>query len=527
MEVKVIESSEIRIHKCYNCNEPQLSELDLKNHLLSCVKAEQEIDDDEYTEETTIDKPYKCNLCDNEFASASNLRRHLKRIHRETKQIECDICGMKIAVQLVNLHKSKVHGNIGLNNFECDICQGKFKSLGNLKHHFSRKHDKAKNFKCDICDQDFHSPGELKSHENVTHQGIRNLVQCKYCNIKITPAYLQKHINSIHLKNKDLKCSICSDTFALKDSLQKHMNFVHLGLENLSNSRRKSRSKQTCNFCQKIFVSRSVLKLHIDSIHLQKKHTCSICNEIFAFGQGLQRHVKAVHFKERKFTCGFCTKTFALKATLKLHEDSVHLKIRNFKCDKCDKAFTCSSNLSRHVKDAHIIEKIQCSFCNSTVNRSYIKVHEKEFHSKENISHKCDICNKSFFSKAVYRMHSKIHRTDPFTSDRCSEAFGDLSTLKTHKLNSHNENSTGYECSVCKKEYKSRQSCFSHEKIHEEGLQNCDQCKTVLKGKKSLKMHLKTVHSKNPKKFYCNFCLKSFSQKNNLNRHISVLHLNN
>ena len=88
MEVEIIESSDIRIHKCNNCNEAQLSELDLRNHLLSCVKSEQECTD-EYIEETTIDKPYKCNLCDNEFASANTLRRHLKTIHRAGLFISC------------------------------------------------------------------------------------------------------------------------------------------------------------------------------------------------------------------------------------------------------------------------------------------------------------------------------------------------------------------------------------------------------------------------------------------------------
>ena len=123
MEVEIIENSEIRIHKCIHCNETLLSELDLRNHLLSCVKAEQE-DDDECTEKDTIDKPYKCNLCDNEFASESTLRRHLERIHGETKQIECDICDMKFAEQCINVHKSKAHGyNADLSNFDCDICQ--------------------------------------------------------------------------------------------------------------------------------------------------------------------------------------------------------------------------------------------------------------------------------------------------------------------------------------------------------------------------------------------------------------------
>ena len=43
MDVEIVEDSEIdarlQIHQCSNCNERQLTELDLRNHLLSCQKA--------------------------------------------------------------------------------------------------------------------------------------------------------------------------------------------------------------------------------------------------------------------------------------------------------------------------------------------------------------------------------------------------------------------------------------------------------------------------------------------------------
>ena len=47
MDVEIINDSEIdsriRIHPCENCKEPQLTELDLRNHLLTCNKKEQDI----------------------------------------------------------------------------------------------------------------------------------------------------------------------------------------------------------------------------------------------------------------------------------------------------------------------------------------------------------------------------------------------------------------------------------------------------------------------------------------------------
>ena len=46
MDVEIINDSEIdsriRIHPCENCKEPKLTELDLRNHLLTCKNEEQE-----------------------------------------------------------------------------------------------------------------------------------------------------------------------------------------------------------------------------------------------------------------------------------------------------------------------------------------------------------------------------------------------------------------------------------------------------------------------------------------------------
>ena len=47
MDVEIINNSEndvtIQTHQCTHCNEHQLSELDLRNHLLSCLKGEENI----------------------------------------------------------------------------------------------------------------------------------------------------------------------------------------------------------------------------------------------------------------------------------------------------------------------------------------------------------------------------------------------------------------------------------------------------------------------------------------------------
>ena len=58
MDVEIIDNSDfdarLIVHRCSNCNEPQLTELDLRNHLLSCQKAKEEsiieLDDESHSD---------------------------------------------------------------------------------------------------------------------------------------------------------------------------------------------------------------------------------------------------------------------------------------------------------------------------------------------------------------------------------------------------------------------------------------------------------------------------------------------
>ena len=51
MDIEIINDNEInnkiKTHPCENCKEPQLTELDLKNHMISCAKTKEEITIDE------------------------------------------------------------------------------------------------------------------------------------------------------------------------------------------------------------------------------------------------------------------------------------------------------------------------------------------------------------------------------------------------------------------------------------------------------------------------------------------------
>ena len=63
MEIEIIIDTEIKIKTlpCNNCKEPQLTELDLKNHMISCSKTKEEItlEEDQNKDENSNDATRK------------------------------------------------------------------------------------------------------------------------------------------------------------------------------------------------------------------------------------------------------------------------------------------------------------------------------------------------------------------------------------------------------------------------------------------------------------------------------------
>ena len=73
-----------------------------------------------------------------------------------------------------NLHGTK-------NEWECEICDGKFFSSSNLKRHVESVHEKKKPFSCEICSKKFGSKYNLNQHIAGTHEKKRPF-KCSTCN---------------------------------------------------------------------------------------------------------------------------------------------------------------------------------------------------------------------------------------------------------------------------------------------------------------------------------------------------------
>ena len=140
----------------------------------------------------------------------------------------------------------------------------------------------------------------------------------------------------LHHPSVTYKCSMCTKIAPMPNSLRLHM-YYH------------KNKKYKCNVCNQKFVYRSKLKQHKCMHTKLKMYECfhGGCNKKYRHPQDLIRHIQ-IH-QEKIFECDFCEKKFAEKRLLKRHT-VVHQNITLYTCEKCNKGFKHNNQLYRHRK---------------------------------------------------------------------------------------------------------------------------------------------------------------------------------
>ena len=138
----------------------------------------------------------------------SSFHKHISYNHDET---------------VVNLRKSKI--------FHCDICNKNFGSRNQLKRHVDTSHNLInvqRPFTCDSCNKSFKWNTGLNRHVKSVHQNNKSLHQCESCKkICSRNDVLQRHIREIHHGIKAFECGSCDQKFTYKYTLEVHINSHH------------------------------------------------------------------------------------------------------------------------------------------------------------------------------------------------------------------------------------------------------------------------------------------------------------
>ena len=85
-------------------------------------------------------KIFKCNICQNHFNEKKSLKKHMKSVHEESKQLyPCDFCGLSYKTKLKMEKHTKTAHDVKM-AYQCEICLVGFKHNAKLKKHVKEVH---------------------------------------------------------------------------------------------------------------------------------------------------------------------------------------------------------------------------------------------------------------------------------------------------------------------------------------------------------------------------------------------------
>ena len=149
------------------------------------------------------------------------------------------------------------------------------------------------------------------------------------------------------------------------------------------------------------------------------------------------------HIKYHK-KCRFCKQSwFKYKAETELELKYLEKKeIAYFKavCPHCDKQFCESYQLKMHTKSEHTSATFKCKQCEKGFQSAIAKTyHEKLVHETAEIRVHCDLCQKTFASDFVLKNHQKYAHSEarnescPYCAKKCKQK----KTLRVHLASIH------------------------------------------------------------------------------------------
>lgn len=146
--------------------------------------------------------------------------------------------------------KRKKYRKLKDQTFTCDLCNKIFKRNFSLKIH-KRIHFDEKPFKCELCSMEFNQKSNYTKHKLIhLNQKPHKCTKCE--NTFSQKSHLLNH-QMIHAAEdlKPFKCGYCEERFSNNNCLMKHVQIRHFGREMFK-----------CEFCDRIFVSKSGIKNH-------------------------------------------------------------------------------------------------------------------------------------------------------------------------------------------------------------------------------------------------------------------------
>ncbi|XP_065721959.2 zinc finger protein 420 isoform X1 [Drosophila suzukii] len=317
-----------------------------------------------------------CRWCTRTFYRPALLYKHLQR-HGFTGQ------DLPLAETLL----ADASKPAGPKSIQCKMCDIQFISVADLRRHISMQghsdqpsaymistatgfellledtddsdeESTGRSYTCDLCDLNFRRRREMSEHQYSLHSFDKLPHSCEHCIFKT----VDKHMLDQHLRTqcmnteKKFVCSRCGYKFMWEENLTQHLATQHPKQptvpEQQPSLRRKRRFRYQCPHCWRSFVVQPSLEKHIRDMHVAKKnpgkkYLCSLCGLESLTPNKLNIHMRR-HMGEKPFKCDLCDMRFTVHYELKVHRRK-HTGERPYQCTFCAKDFARPDKLRRHV----------------------------------------------------------------------------------------------------------------------------------------------------------------------------------
>ncbi|KAJ6640022.1 Zinc finger protein [Pseudolycoriella hygida] len=154
-------------------------------------------------------------------------------------------------------------------------------------------------------------------------------------------------------RRRIFQCYMCTKSYTTRHMLKLHINSIHLQYRPFK-----------CELCLRSFADKYTLTTHIRIHSGERPYSCPVCDKTFVQHSAVTKHIRT-HTKEKPFQCEICLKSFSDRSSLiphkKIHNGEVTWN-RSFKCEICGTSFVKNSHLVRHNKTkSHLKQAIECS----------------------------------------------------------------------------------------------------------------------------------------------------------------------
>ena len=166
-------------------------------------------------------KNVSCDLCNYTTNRRSHLNEHYRIIHLKVRVV-CDLCGKEFAN--INQHMRVVHKVLRSGILAKKECQECHKEFYDLTKHMAKAHNLkyVYDYDCNICNVKFKSKFILQRHMQRRH-GDKS--ECGECGKKVSN--LDVHIKKVHRnkKNGPQSCFMCQKEFRKLADLNRHLTY--------------------------------------------------------------------------------------------------------------------------------------------------------------------------------------------------------------------------------------------------------------------------------------------------------------